>query len=52
MKDPDYDYLPFNETFINYITMGSSYLGGLAIYVTRVPERFFPGKFDIFVIWG
>lgn len=30
--------------------MGTSYLGGLAIYTLRIPERFFPGKFDIIVI--
>ena len=30
--------------------MGSSYLFGLALYTLRIPERFMPGKFDIFVI--
>ena len=30
--------------------MGTSYLGGLAIYTFRIPERFFPGKFDIIVL--
>lgn len=30
--------------------MGSSYLFGLALYTLRIPERFFPGKFDILVI--
>lgn len=29
--------------------MGSSYLFGLALYTLRIPERFYPGKFDIFV---
>jgi len=29
--------------------MGGSYLGGLAIYVLRIPERFKPGKFDLIV---
>jgi adiponectin receptor len=26
--------------------MGASYLIGVGIYIARVPERFFPGKFD------
>jgi adiponectin receptor len=26
--------------------MGASYLIGVAIYISRVPERFYPGKFD------
>lgn len=30
--------------------MGSSYLFGLALYTLRIPERFFPGKFDILVL--
>lgn len=30
--------------------MGASYLGGLAIYVLRIPERFKPGKFDLIVL--
>lgn len=46
----DSDYLPFKDSFIYYLLMGLSYLGGLAIYVLRVPERFYPGKFDIIVI--
>lgn len=28
--------------------MGGAYLIGASFYATRVPERFFPGKFDIF----
>jgi len=27
--------------------MGASYLGGLVFYVKRIPEIFWPGKFDI-----
>jgi len=29
--------------------MGSSYLFGLSLYTLRIPERFKPGKFDIYV---
>ena len=29
------------------LTMGSIYVLGATLYVLRVPERFFPGKFDI-----
>jgi predicted membrane channel-forming protein YqfA (hemolysin III family) len=29
--------------------MGIFYLGGLVIYTTRIPERFKPGLFDIWV---
>ncbi|CAD8100957.1 unnamed protein product [Paramecium sonneborni] len=42
------DYLPFKHSFLFYILMGSSYLFGLALYTLRIPERFLPGKFDIF----
>lgn len=29
--------------------MGSLYLGGAAIYLFKFPERFWPGKFDIWL---
>ena len=29
------------------VLMGVLYLTGALIYTTRMPERFFPGKFDI-----
>ena len=32
-----------------YIMVGICYILGAAIYVNRIPERFFPGKFDF---WG
>ncbi len=41
--------LPFESTFPLYLLMGGSYLGGLAIYIARIPERFKPGYFDIIV---
>ena len=34
----------------NFLLMGACYLIGLAIYVYQCPERFYPGKFDIWVI--
>lgn len=43
------DVLPFAKCLPLYIGMGASYLVGLAIYVTRVPERFLPGCFDLLV---
>lgn len=46
----DTDYLPFKHSFIYYVLMGSSYIGGLVIYTLRIPERFKPGKFDLIVI--
>jgi hypothetical protein len=41
--------LPFASTLPLYLLMGASYLGGLAIYIARIPERFKPGWFDIIV---
>jgi hypothetical protein len=41
--------LPFASTLPLYLLMGTSYLGGLAIYIARIPERFKPGWFDIIV---
>jgi len=37
---------------LNYMfCMGATYVLGTLIYSTRVPECFFPGKFDNFVSW-
>jgi len=33
-----------------FLLMGVCYLTGLAIYVAQCPERFKPGKFDIWVL--
>jgi len=41
------DNLSFANALPHYLAMGVSYLGGLAIYTTKCPERFCPGKFDI-----
>jgi adiponectin receptor len=36
----------FFDGLIYFALMGVSYLTGVAIYISRVPERFYPGKFD------
>jgi len=35
--------------FLRELLMGSLYVMGVFIYGSRIPERFFPGKFDYFV---
>ena len=46
---PQNDYLPPSQSFVLIALMGAIYLGGLAIYVNRIPERFFPKTFDIWL---
>lgn len=50
MKDPNstdkFSALPILP---NFLLMGACYLIGLVIYVYQCPERFSPGKFDIWV---
>ena len=43
-KDPVYmiDFKPFF-----WILGGICYVGGAVIFITRVPERIFPGRFDL-----
>mmetsp|Transcript_8793 Transcript_8793/g.7765 ORF Transcript_8793/g.7765 Transcript_8793/m.7765 type:complete len:303 (+) Transcript_8793:668-1576(+) len=41
--------IEFAPTWPYYVLMGISYLGGLSIYAVKCPERWHPGKFDI---WG
>ena len=41
------EYLPFNRCFLLIVAVGAIYLLGLTIYTTKVPERFFPAKCDI-----
>lgn len=43
------DNLDFLPSTPYYLTMGISYLGGLAIYASKYPEKACPGKFDL---WG
>lgn len=38
-----------DKSIIYFLLTGFSYLFGLFIYVKRVPEFFYPGKFDIWV---
>ena len=37
-----------SSSFIFYIFIGISYIGGLNIYLARIPEIYRPVKFDIF----
>eukprot|EP00892_Ulva_mutabilis_P011898 jgi/Ulvmu1/9080/UM005_0175.1 len=43
---------PYNEVVWTVMMldmmMGAAYLSGALLYATRVPERFFPGRFDLF----
>lgn len=39
--------LPYSSYILGIVMMGTLYLVGASLYVLRVPERFFPGKFDI-----
>ena len=43
------DYISFANSGKYYLLMGSFYLFGVVIYVTKIPEKFNPGKFDIWV---
>lgn len=36
------------SVFLYLVAMGGLYIGGACIYITQVPERCFPGRFDIF----
>jgi adiponectin receptor len=36
------------QASLQIVVMGALYIVGAALYVTRVPERFFPGKLDLF----
>lgn len=44
------NHVPQVRTALVYdLIMGATYLSGGAIYALRVPERWFPGKFDLFL---
>ena len=59
IRNSENGYLDISDTVIYYLIMvsfslfniikGFFYLFGLAIYNTRFPERYKPGKFDIWV---
>ena len=40
---------PDSTNIVGTATTAMLYIGGAVVYALRVPERFFPGKFDI---WG
>mmetsp|Transcript_67047 Transcript_67047/g.77782 ORF Transcript_67047/g.77782 Transcript_67047/m.77782 type:complete len:171 (-) Transcript_67047:22-534(-) len=40
------DYLPFISSVPYFLAMGACYLGGLYIYIQRIPEKCIPGKVD------
>jgi len=42
------DNLNFVSSLPYFLAVGVSYLGGLVIYSFKIPERFSPGKFDIY----
>ena len=48
LSDDDSHYLPLEKSFFGLMFMGVLYLVGLAFYITKFPERCYPGKFDIF----
>lgn len=44
------DHLLIGISMKYYLLMGIGYLGGVFIYVQKIPERWLPGKFDFIVI--
>lgn len=41
--------LDMKTSFISLIIMGVLYITGASLYAARIPERFFPGKCDLFL---
>lgn len=41
--------LDMKTSFISLIAMGVLYIVGASLYACRIPERFFPGKCDLFL---
>ena len=39
----------YEQSLGSLITMAFLYIGGALLYALRIPERFFPGKCDIWV---
>lgn len=37
----------FSSSLTYFVLMGTSYIAGVGIYVSRIPERFYPGRFDL-----
>lgn len=49
ISSPENEYLPFDASYFWLLVMACLYLGGLTIYTLRIPERFFPKTFDIWL---
>ena len=43
------DNIPLNKVFLGLILMGALYLTGLTFYVFKIPERYYPKTFDIWL---
>ncbi|VDO23981.1 unnamed protein product [Haemonchus placei] len=41
------EFLYKKASLVWMLLMGGMYIGGAAIYATRIPERFFPGRCDL-----
>ncbi|CAJ0603013.1 unnamed protein product [Cylicocyclus nassatus] len=41
------DFMYHKASLVWMVSMGSMYIGGAAIYATRIPERWFPGRCDL-----
>lgn len=41
--------LDLKTSFVSLVTMGVLYIVGASLYACRIPERFFPGKCDLFL---
>ena len=48
-SSPENDYLPMGNSLYYLITMAILYLGGVVIFTTKIPERFYPTYFDIWL---
>lgn len=47
--DEFWSSLDLKNSFISLIAMGVLYITGASLYAARIPERFFPGKCDLFL---
>lgn len=48
-SDNSNDNIPINRVFVGLVLMGALYLIGLTFYVFKVPERYYPKTFDIWL---
>ena len=49
ISKPENHLLPIDRSFFGILLMATFYLTGLVFYVSRMPERFFPRRFDIWL---